>query len=244
MSQKRFIIALEVSLALFLYSCGKHSRCGKSTGEIQTITRDLGAFEKINVYDKIQIELRPSTVNRATITCGKNLVDFVITEMIGNELTIRNDNNCNYLRSYKKEMKIILEFTKLSYVNLLGAGSFTCTDTIQQSYFEVHGESCSGDFNLLFNTDSLRLTLETGNSNAILAGKTNLAYYYSGGTSIIDASNMITKVCLSNNSGTGDFKFNVIDYLYANIAEMGNIYYSGNPAVDKTGDGKGQLIHQ
>jgi Putative auto-transporter adhesin, head GIN domain len=236
-------LTLSIS-AILLYSCGKDSKCGKSTGEIQTFTRDLAAFEKMNVYDKIQLELKPSSVNRATITCGKNLVDFIITENQGNELTIRNENKCDFLRSYKKEIKIVLEFTSLSKINFVGAGNVTCTDTIKQSYFEVIGEGCSGDFNLLVNTDSIRFTLATGNSNVNLSGKTNLAYFYSGGTSIIDASKMAAKVCLANNSGTGDFKLNAIDYLYAQIEEFGNIYYSGNPSVDKKGSGRGQLIHQ
>ncbi len=227
-----------------MYSCGKDSKCGKSTGEIQTFTRDLAAFEKMNVFDKIQIELRPSTINRATITCGKNLVDYIITEINGNQLTIRNENNCNFLRSYKKEIKIVLEFTSLSRINFVAAGNVTCTDTIKQSYFEVEGEGCSGDFDLLFNTDSIRFNLATGNSNIILAGKTGLAYFYSGGTTIIDASKMSATICLANNSGTGDFKLNVINYLYAQIEEFGNILYTGNPTVDKTGTGRGQLIHQ
>jgi hypothetical protein len=230
--------------AILLYSCGKDSKCGKSTGEIQTITRDLAAFEKMNVYDKIQIELKPSTINRATITCGKNLVDYVITESQGTELTIRNENKCDFLRSYKKEISIVLEYTNLSKINFIGAGNVTCSDTIKQSYFEVIGEGCSGDFNLLVNTDSIRFTMTTGNSNVKLVGKTGLAYFYSGGTSLIDASNMNAFICLANNSGTGDFRLNAVDYLFAQIEEFGNIFYSGNPTVDKKGSGKGQLIHE
>lgn len=230
--------------AIILSSCGKNSRCGKSTGEIQTITRDLSSFEKINIYDKIQIELKQSTVNKATITCGKNLIDYVITESNGNELTIRNDNNCNFLRSYKKEIKIILEFTNLSKINFIGAGNVTCFDTIKQSYFEVVGEGCSGDFDLLFNTDSLRFTLHTGNSNVKLSGKTKLSYFYSGGTSIINAGNLQSITCLTNNSGSGDFTVNAIDYLYAQIESQGSIFYYGNPSVDKTGTGSGLLVHK
>lgn len=224
---------------LLLSSCGKDSRCGKSTGKIQTVVRDLTAFDKLNIYDKIQLELKPSTVNRATITCGENLMNYIITENSGNELTIRDDNNCNFLRSYKKEIKIVLEYTNLSKIYSVAAGTVSSKDTIKQSYFEVVGEGCSGDFNLLLKTDSCRFILHTGNTNLYLKGQSTISYFYSGGTTIIDAGNLQSVQCFSNNSGSGDFTLNAISYLYAQIEDQGSVYYYGNPLVDKAGKGKG-----
>ncbi|HYG52270.1 MAG TPA: head GIN domain-containing protein [Flavobacteriales bacterium] len=229
---------------LLLGACGKDSRCGKSTGEIQTFTRELPAFDSLYIEDKIDIELKPSTVNRATITCGKNLVDYIMTQSNGHELIIRNDNLCNFLRSYKKPIKIVLEYTSLWKINLRGGGKINSTDTIKQPYLEVDGKICSGDFDLLLNTDSVRFTMHTGNSNVTLKGHTNRAYFYSGGTTILDALQLHSDYCFATNSGSGDFDVVAANYLYAYIGDLGYIYYTGNPHVDQKIKGTGEIIQK
>lgn len=227
-------------MVVVFYSC-KNSRCAKSTGTMVTETRELGAFTKLYLDDKINVELRPSTVNRATVTCGQNLMQYIVTNENNGELTIRNDNTCNFLRSYKKPVSIVLEYTNLSYVNFLGAGQLTSTDTIRQTYFMLETEGGSGDVNLKLHTDSVRFILHTGNVNLNLSGKTKIAFFYSGGTSILDARNLWVETCLSNNSGSGDFFVNVTAYLFANIEQEGSIYYKGQPSIDRAGQGRGQL---
>ncbi|HLP14276.1 MAG TPA: head GIN domain-containing protein [Flavobacteriales bacterium] len=231
-------------ILLLAAACGKDSRCGKATGEIQTVTRDLAAFDSLYIDDKINVILKPSTLNRATITCGKNLVDYVITENNGRELIIRNDNRCNFLRSYKKPITITLEFTALWKINLRGGGKVSCVDTIVQPYFEVDGNFCSGDFDLLLHTDSTRFTLHTGNSNVVLKGKSTLAYFYSGGTTILDAAGLSTTNCNANNSGSGDFTVKVSNYLYAVVRDLGYVYYQGSPYVDKNVTGTGDVLQK
>ena len=238
-----WILIITGSLMVFFYSCGKQSTCGKKTGVLKTILRDLQPFSKLILKDNIDVILMPSSINRASITGGENLIDFITTDVSNNELTISNTNRCNFLRSYKKRITVLLEYTLMDRIYYLGSGNIWSNDTIKQAYFEAECKSSSGDFNLLLNTDSIRFTLHTGNTNLYLNGQTNKAYYYSGGTCIIKAEAMRTKNCFANNSGSGDFYINSNDYMYANIDGIGNIHYLGYPVkIDKSGNGKGELI--
>lgn len=225
---------------LVLASC-KNSRCAKSTGTEVTEIRELQAFTKLKLDDRINVQLKPSTVNRATITCGKNLMKYIVTDEEANTLTIRNNNTCNFLRSYKKHINIVLEYTDLSYINFIGAGKVSSTDTLAQPYLMIESEGGSGDVDLTVKMDSIRFILHTGNVNVNLNGRASDAYFYSGGTTILDARNMKTTSCFCNNSGSGDFYVNAISYLFADIEQQGSIFYHGNPSIDKAGSGTGQL---
>lgn len=237
----RYQLLAGVFLGTLALSSCKNSRCAKSTGTQVTEVRNLQAFTRLNLYDKIDVELKPSTVNRATITCGKNLVPYIVTEEANNELTIRNDNSCNFLRSYKKRIRIVLEYTNLNHINFVGAGKVSSPDTLKQPYLMMESEGGSGDVDLLVNMDSIRLVLHTGNTNVNLGGKTQSAFFYSGGTTILEARNLQAQSCFCNNSGSGDFYVNAITYLFAEIQQQGSIFYRGQPYIDKAGSGQGIL---
>ena len=234
-----FIAIIAFSLII---SCGKESACLKSTGNIAVEIRELNSFSKLSLSDKINVQLKPSNVNRLTISAGENIIPYIITEVNNDELIIKNDNSCNFLRSYKKSIDIILEYDALVKINYFGAGKVSSVDTIRQPYLEVIAKGSSGDFDLLLDTDSVRFILHTGNTNLYLNGNAATAFFYSGGTSIVKAQNLNTQNCFANNSGSGDFYIHVLDYLYAEIQDQGNIYFSGSPSgIDKTGNGKGEL---
>lgn len=228
-----------------LQSCGKDSACLKSTGSTAVEIRDLQSFTHLELHDKINVELKPSSVNRITITAGENLLPYILTSVNGNKLVIQNDNSCSFLRSYKKSINVVLEYTGLKYIFSDAAGKVSSVDTIRQNYIEVDCKGSSGDFDLNLATDSARFILHTGNTNLYLNGHSGTTFLYSGGTCKINASNLLSQSCLVNNSGTGDFYISVATYLYAEINGEGNIYYRGHPTgIDKIRNGKGDLIRQ
>lgn len=222
-------------------SCGKESACGKSTGSIKSFSRDLDDFTRLRLYDRIDIELKPSTVNRVTITCGEHLLKFIKTEVKGNELTIQDDNKCNFLRSYKKKISMVLEYTSLNYIYFEGAGTISSSLTINQPYLQLDCWGSSGDINLNLKTDSSRFEMHTGNTNLNLKGESDLLYLYSGGTSIVKAENLVSNTTLVNNSGTGDMYVYSNNYLFALVTQQGSIYYSGAANLDGYDEGKGEI---
>lgn len=237
----RFVI-FSILIINLCTSCGKNSPCLKSTGKDITISRDLQVFDSLVLLDKIDVELRNSTVNRVTITCGENLADYISTEVTGGILTIENKNKCGFLRSYKRDIKVILEYTSLSKINFISAGLLSNTDTLKQSYLLVEGEGCSGDINLLVKVDSIRLTLHTGNSNVKLKGESSNAFFYSGGTTILHAEQLNCNQTFANNSGSGDYYLFANSYLFAEVNQEGSIFFSGNCNLDAHDNGKGEII--
>jgi len=63
------------------------------------------------------------------------------------------------------------------------------------------------------------------------------------GVGNINAYDLPVNNCIVNSDGIGDCKLRVNDSLVANIQNLGNIYYRGNPAIDLNNNGMGNLVN-
>src|SRR6187402_160202 len=50
--------------------------------------------------------IHPDTVNRIRVTCGSNLIGKIETEITDGILRIRNNNHCNWVRSFDPYIKV------------------------------------------------------------------------------------------------------------------------------------------
>ena len=74
--------------------------CFKGTGEISTEERQLPTFTSVYVEDNVNLIFVEDTVQKVIVEAGKNLLKNIKTEMIGDQLQIRNINKCNFVRKY------------------------------------------------------------------------------------------------------------------------------------------------
>jgi hypothetical protein len=63
------------------------------------------------------------------------------------------------------------------------------------------------------------------------------------GVGEVDAYSLPVNECLVLNSGVGDCKVMVNNYLEVDISSIGNVYYKGNPQISITDNGNGELIN-
>jgi Putative auto-transporter adhesin, head GIN domain len=70
----------------------------------------------------------------------------------------------------------------------------------------------------------------------------SLEIYFSG-VGDINSYYLPTNQCIIISSGVGDCKIESIDFLDVNISGVGNVYYRGNPEIESTITGIGQLIN-
>src|SRR3972149_5567093 len=77
--------------------------CFKSTGDLVREQREVGDFSSMEVYNNVNVVISQDTLNQVIIEAGENLLEEITTEINGATLVIRNNNKCNWVRSYKKK---------------------------------------------------------------------------------------------------------------------------------------------
>lgn len=229
MSVKKITIFL--ALGVVLFSCKKENRldCFKSNGAETTDVRDPGAFSVIEVDNKMDLYIRQGTEYKVEVTAGKNLIKNILTSVTDGTLRVDNNNTCNFVRGYKKNITLNITLPYLKFVKNNAVGTVNILD-FNQDTLVVRTES-SGDIHITGNFNEVR-TSSHGNGDMYVQGTANRFYVYTNGTNFVYASDLVVKDfafvqtvslgdCFVNGSQLQDFSYN--------IGSSGNVYYSGNP---------------
>lgn len=216
-----------------LWACNKSEcpDCLKSTGEIITEERILSEFNKVIVYSRINLNLIQDTVNKIIIEAGENLLPKIITEINDGFLTIRDDNKCNWVRSYKNEINITLYCKTLNLIDCRTTGYVRGLNTFQVDTFDVNAWDGNPEIKFDIIAKSTYVRMHTGPGSVELSGTSGQAYYYSRAYGPINCKNLITPYAFIDIRCVSDA------YIYSNsliegeIGYIGNVYYAGNPQI-------------
>ncbi len=232
-------------LAFTLTTCEKDHMldCFKGAGEIATEERTATPFENINLTNDVDLIIDPDTTFYISVTAGENIIDGIITELSGNTLYIRNENRCNWVRSFKNKYTVQVGMEKPREIYYDGSGNISCLDTIRSSEFYFECYNGSGSMEFLFNCGKVHLNNHIGRTDIHAKGITGESYIYINDVGTLDAGGLQSSYSYIRNSSTGDVHVNVMNEMGYEILYNGNIYYSGNPAiVSELHSGSGKLI--
>ncbi|MEQ8623726.1 MAG: head GIN domain-containing protein [Vicingaceae bacterium] len=237
-------IAFFIFLFSTIISCKKENLgdCFKSTGEIVLEQRQIPSFESLELHDRINLFVSFGTEISLTIEAGENLLEHIETEVKNNILIIKNNNRCNWVRSFKKEMNVYLTAPSIKGINHFGSGELRFRDTLTRERFTFNMYEASGDGYLLLNTQQAELKTHTGTGTITAKGKVDYLVAFVGGNGFVDASAVEGKRGLAVAVNTGYIRINVSEELEATISGTGNIEYYGNPVIDLSDTGGGKLI--
>lgn len=244
-----YIQNISVSLFLFLgitifSGCNKENRCDcfKTTGNDITINRDISSFDTVFVKDKVDVYLIEDSIFKIEIVGGANLVALIKTDITNNKLSIRNENKCNVVRSYKRKIKVYVHAPKLKGIIHRGVGNIYCENELKSDTI----------FYQVFNSGDLHLSVSNiylfGGANGIgdVHVKGNCTKHLSNinGEGFLFAEELKTNFSDLYLKTSGTSKVYATDELRVVLTESGDLYYKGNPStITKTITGTGQLIH-
>ena len=242
MKRKR-IAALYFLISLLTISCSKMEGLF-TNGEPITESRSASEpFKIICMYNNVNVNLIHSQHPHFELTCPKNLIDNIVTEIRNDSLIIRNDNDFNWLRSYDYSIDMDLYFDSLCEINYASIAKLTTQDTlfgclmtdsldsISRRTFMLRTKEGCGNIDLTFNCDMLRDRFFNGTSKITLRGTAGYTEHIirSYGTVHAEAldANMVTVLSESTN----DVYIQVRNggSLNAELFSIGNLYYKGNP---------------
>lgn len=232
---------------LSFISCKREnsSDCFKSTGNIIKEERVAGDIKTIELKSSINLIISQDTVNKITVEAGENLLPLIITEMNNDTLVIKNNNKCNWVRSFKKAINVYLTVTDLAQITSYGSGDITSTNTLTNNFFMLEMWTGGGSANLNINASISNFKIHTGSGDITVKGFSNFNYIYIRSNGWMWCDSLFTNYTEVNSLGTGDCYVNTYQTLNVSIYYKGNVYYSGNPPkVNAEITGSGELIRQ
>jgi hypothetical protein len=234
MANKTFhkIFLLFIILALGT-SCRKSPVCDcfEVTGNQGSDDRTsaLTYFNQVVANDDINVFLAIGPVEQVIIKGGENLIRNISANVSDNILTLKNENNCNWLRSYKKStINVYITMPEVTSITNNGVGTIQGTDTITTN--DIHIETNSaGDINLALHCNSVNAFL-FGSADVTLTGTcSSFECNFFAGTGFLYADHLNTSYTYLSTTSTGDCYVNSSGELDLVINQIGNVYYAGNP---------------
>ncbi|NTW31601.1 MAG: DUF2807 domain-containing protein [Bacteroidetes bacterium] len=231
---------------LFFISCNKENRCDcfKSAGEISMQSRNISPFNEILLNDNINLYITQDSVFSLTVEAGTNLQKLIKTEVVDNCLYLKNDNKCNWVRSFKNKINVYLKCKEIRFLKYFNSsGNIYSTDTLRSKHFELEIRSSTGDVNCTINADSSWFDIYSGPAMIKVNGKSKVNFVYLEGTGFADLTNLITDNNFIDNKSSNNCFVNVQKELNVHIGFIGDVYYTGSPYVINSNiSGSGKLI--
>jgi hypothetical protein len=217
--------------------------CFKSTGSIVRETRTVSDFNRIDVYNNVDVIITQDTLNSVTAEAGENIISGITTNIDGGILTIRNENKCNWVRSFSKTIVVYVHAKKLSIIHHHGSATVSSVNTLEGSTIDLNVWS-SGDINVSVHADYVYSRQHSTVGDMTLSGKTTGCYIFNAGNAFTYGKELEIQNCDMEQRGTGDIYVNVTHTFSVSIYDSGNVYYTGNPQVTSSVTGTGSLVHQ
>lgn len=210
----------------------------KGNGNVTTITRSTPDYDGIKCAGSWDFILVKGKEGAITIEGEENLLEYIITEVNGNELMIKTENNINLKTSFNKTITITIPFEAIDAVSLAGSGDIISKHTIRSKDFETKLAG-SGDIILDIEAKNTK-TIVTGSGDVTLTGTTTNFKASVTGSGDIHAYNLNAETADVKVTGSGDIDLTCTKSLKAKVTGSGDIKYKGNPSNRKnkvTGSG-------
>jgi hypothetical protein len=252
------IVSLFLALALLQQSC---DTCERGSGSITTENRTLSNFTSIELKGSSNVEVRKSSDSDFKVEVYEyaNLQSYIVTEVVNNELVIRNqDGTCvknsrakitvympdplykTYL-SGSGNIDINAEFLDLNEVNLSGSGNINANYPTNPSSFLAY-LSGSGNIEIAScNSQNLDTQLRGSGNITVKAGATNNLISNLTGSGNIRLFSLAATAANCTLTGSGNIEVNASSTLSATLSGSGDIVYMGSPTLTQTRTGSGNI---
>lgn len=231
-----FLIAI-ISLAIYS-SCDTSDalECIRASSTEITEIRDHKDFKGVIFNHVGDLFLTQGNDYSVSITGPDNVIELTKTD-IENEYLIIGTDNC-----FNGDYDIKVEITAPEYqlISLYGVGKIKTVNPIEGDLLEVE-ISGIGEVEAEIYIDSL-YTLASGTATIRYEGEVINHQFASAGEFTLNAFPLLTSETSLNISGTGDSQVSASDQLNIIISGAGNVFYKGNPDIDSTILGVGEII--
>jgi hypothetical protein len=243
---KKILFFLFLNFVFLMSSCKKENLCDclKGTGSMVKEKRSVDNFTIIEVHKNIFVTIIQDTVTFVEVEAGKNLLPLIKTDVRSGLLYITNDNTCNWVRSYEKEIHVYVHVKNLFEISSYSGRDITSSNTITSPVLFVHN-FFSGNIFLDISTNESYTKQRGSGGDITITGHTDYNYIFSQGYGFVHLEKLQSNTATVSQNGTGDIHLNVRNSMDVEITGSGNVYYSGNPSINQhASPGSGKLIRE
>ena len=247
--KKLGIIGILVVLA---YGCNGDNvpDCFQNAGELVEETVALPTFDKITVFENVQLVVKQGPVQEVKIETGEFLLEEVSAEVIGDRLVLQNNNNCNLFRDYGITTVVVTSpnITEIRSstgwpITSEGVVGFPELLLISESFINPETATTDGSFDMEVAAQTVRIVANGIAYFKILGTTDNFNVSIPAGDSRVEAESLVSQNVTLNHRGSNDILINPQQSLQGVIRGTGDVVSLNRPAiVDVEVLYKGQLI--
>lgn len=231
---------LIIVISFLFFGCNSENGldCFQKTGTIIQTEIEVEDFSRIIVWEGVQLFVQQGDTQKIIVETGENLINDIKVTVQGNQLSLKNNNECNYIRDYD-DTKIyvtspnITEIRNSSSLEIKSIGVLQFQSLILLS--EDNGNEdlyhIDGDFDLELDVDELTIS-SNGFSNFNLKGNANRATFglYASNTRI-DAGELLVNNLTVFHRSSNVMIVNPQESIRGQIVSIGNVISRNQPPL-------------
>ena len=227
----------------------------RGNGKIITIEMNVSPFEMIQISDRGAVNYYRGGEYRVVVAIDSNLEKRL--DIVSRNNTLNIGLKSGY-RVYPSRFVVDVYSPVLSGITISGSIQFEARDTISARDFRLNvsgngriggnfecegfATDISGSVDIESNVVCNRFSADiSGYGRITLTGECNYLDISVSGSGTFDGDEFKTNNAVVRISGSARIYVWVLDYLRANVYGSGRVRYRGNPKIDFSGSGSGQL---
>ena len=224
--------------------------CFQSAGDLIREEEPVPIFDRVIVFENIQLILLPGTEQKVEIETGEFLRNEVSAEVIDGTLILKDQNNCNLFREYGTTTFYVtapdlLEIRSSTGFPIRSNGTLNYSNVklISESFNNPETETTDGSFDLELDSQSVQV-VSNGIAYFVLRGRTvNLSINIAAGDSRVEAELLTAQNVTIEHRGSNDILINPQTSLRGVISSTGDVVsFNRPPEVDVELIFNGKLI--
>ncbi|RYY88448.1 MAG: DUF2807 domain-containing protein [Chitinophagaceae bacterium] len=223
------ILCSVILLSLLFASCNKPG-CAQRAGTTTRTERNTGTFEQLVILDNLNVVLREGPCSVAVET-DENLQPVVNAEVRNNQLFLRNDASCSFIRRPGESITVYVSLPRLTRIDYQGSGTVSCADTLHTDYVSIEADHGAGSLNLKLAALYTEVKINNEVTDITLAGRSDSCYTWCASRGTIDFRNFEVKRMQLAYAGVRDGYVWATESLNAIVYQSGNLYFKGTPLL-------------
>jgi hypothetical protein len=210
--------------------------CLNADGDYESRTLNLSEFEGVKNTTSAKVFITQGAEQEVIVEGKEDAIDEL-------ELDVRNGIwEIEFDRCVRDldEFLIIITMPTIRHLRNTGSGDMVGENVFQLEDLEID-ISGSGDVDLALNGDDIDAKL-SGSGDLILEGTADESFYRISGSGDVQAFNLETRTADIRSSGSGNADVFVLELLKASLSGSGDVRYKGNPTLDVSTTGSGDVI--
>lgn len=234
---KNFLFGAACIAAVSFSSCIDMGERVNGNGNIKSENRKVSEADKISLGGDMDVYISEGPM-ALKVEADENLLPYIITEVEGGTLKIRDRDNVNINTSHA--MKVYVTMPSVTDVRVGGSGNITFDKMITSDRDMAFAISGSGDITAQVNAPKTMAEI-SGSGNIHISGETKNVEIHIAGSGNYDGQELKAENAEVHIAGSGDAGVFADATLNASIAGSGTVKYKGNATVEKHISGSGSV---